>query len=201
MNKRILQHNTVKSIPPPFACQIHSSKISDLGPLISFWPSHLPWELQRWGQLAAASVSPSLLQGSPRWHTRARSRNVLCLLLPVLTKEEVLEKMGHTVGLWPRQQSSDRRTKTYLCSSNLLWILFGKRESQAVIMSGLKIILPKEQPWSVMLWVKDIPQIHHQGLNRYKSLKTISSILHDVKKNSSTKESLESNYTELLAVF
>lgn len=64
MNKCILKHNTVKTIPPPFVCQIQSSEISDLSPLISFWPSRLPRELQRWRGLAGASTAPSSCRGA-----------------------------------------------------------------------------------------------------------------------------------------
>lgn len=153
MNKCILKHNTVKSIPPPFACQIRSSKISDLGPLISFWPSYLPCEPRRWRQLAPARNAPSscrrVLVG-----TRVPDPETCCASrCQPRQREEVLEETGDTVGLWPRQQSagggSTWRTATCPRSSNLLGILFGKRESQAVTMSGVKITLSKEHLWSI----------------------------------------------------
>ena len=176
-------------------CKIHSSSIClPNSEFKNLWPGSSNQFLALLPPSGAAKVEGAghsqlcslLLQERPHWHMCARSRNVLCFPLSALTKEEVLEEMGDTVGLWPRQQSSGGgstwRTETYLCSSNLLWILFGKQESQAVMMSGVKITLRKEHLWSVMLWSKIFPpKIHHQGLNRYESLKIIFSVLHYIK--------------------
>lgn len=110
MNKCILKHNTAESIPPPFACQIQSSQISDLGPLISSWPSGLLWELQRWRELAVASIVPSSCRSALLTGAGMPDPETLCASHKdrPLTEPEVLQEMEDTVGLWPRQQSTGR---------------------------------------------------------------------------------------------
>lgn len=92
MNKCILKRYTVKSIPPPCACQIQSSKISDLGLLITFWPSCLPWELQRWRELA--TLLPPLAGESSLAHMCQIQK---CVVLPCVSSDK-----GRGVGGYGR---------------------------------------------------------------------------------------------------
>lgn len=129
-------------------CKTHSSSIClPNSEFKNLWPGPCNQFLALLPLLGAAKVEGAgcgqpckrILQECPHWHSSARSRNTFGFRLPALKKEEALEEMEDTVGLWPRQQSPGRaspwRTGMYLHSSNLQWILLGKQESQAVMMS------------------------------------------------------------------
>lgn len=113
----------------------------------NLWPGSSNQFLAALPPLGAAKVEAAgcgqhcslLLQECPHWHTSARSRNTLCFPLSALTEEEMLEEVEDTVGLWPRHQSPGQGIplEDWIVSAqpNLPWILFGKQESQAVMMS------------------------------------------------------------------
>lgn len=152
MNKCILKHNTVKSIPPPFACQIQSSKISDLGPLISFWPSRLPWELQRWRELATASTPPSscrtVLTG-----TRMPDPETCCASCCQPWQRKRCWRKWETqqgCGQGSRAQAGEPLGGLKRIYAAQTSCDFGKREPP-VMTSGVKITLSKERLWSVRL--------------------------------------------------
>lgn len=151
MNKCILQHNTVKSIPPPFACQIQSSKISDLGPLISFWPSHFPWELQRWRQLATASVAPCSCRGVLTG-TRLSDPEMCCAShCQSRQRKRCWRKRDTQLGCSQGSRAQTGGLKRICAAQTSHEFCLVKQESQSVMMSGIKITLSKEHPWSVTL--------------------------------------------------